>query len=106
VIFRGGVNIKKYQYLGVIGKPNGGSKLDELCFECGSEMIFAHQTTCGKLICNNCRDGSITIVQETDEMANWLHPQNEERKKRIRERMDGVKERFKEMRDRLDGTTL
>lgn len=38
------------------------------------------------------------VVKETDEMINWMHPQTEERKQRIRDRMMEVIERFKKRR--------
>lgn len=35
------------------------------------------------------------IIQENLEMANWMHPQTEERKKLIEQRVKEIKERLK-----------
>lgn len=38
------------------------------------------------------------VVIETDEMSNWLHPQTDERKDRIKSIMTTVRERVKMLR--------
>lgn len=37
------------------------------------------------------------IIQTTDDMDNWLHPQTPERKQRIKQRMAATVERFQKM---------
>ncbi|MGD6855582.1 hypothetical protein ACQCVO_10950 [Bacillus infantis] len=36
------------------------------------------------------------VVRATPEMANWMHPQNEERKKQIQKRVEAAKARFEQ----------
>ncbi|MFY0543364.1 hypothetical protein [Brevibacillus sp. H7] len=43
---------------------------------------------------NNRRDRLPIIVRATPEMANWMHPQTDERKKLIQKRVAAAKERF------------
>lgn len=41
----------------------------------------------------------VIIIRETPEMANWMHPQTEERKERIRKEVEAAKERVTKRRN-------
>jgi hypothetical protein len=47
------------------------------------------------------RTAKTIIVQTTAEMDNWMHPQNTERKLRIKDRMMAAAERVKQMRKEI-----
>jgi hypothetical protein len=44
------------------------------------------------------RSEETNIIQTTDEMDNWLHPQTSERKQRIKDRTAAVTERLRNMK--------
>lgn len=44
------------------------------------------------------------IIQTIEEMDNWMHPQNPERKQRIKDRMKAAAERVKQMRKEIADT--
>lgn len=41
----------------------------------------------------------VISIRETPEMANWMHPQTEERKERIRKEVEAAKERVSKRRN-------
>lgn len=47
---------------------------------------------------NRKRPAKPIIIQTTDEMANWMHPQTPERKKRIKDRTRAAIERLKNIK--------
>ncbi len=47
---------------------------------------------------NNSREKRTIVVRATPEMANWMHPQTEERKRLIQQKVEAAKARFLESR--------
>lgn len=44
----------------------------------------------------NKEEKKVIVIKETDEMRNWLHPQTKERKQKVLEAFEKVKQQFKE----------
>ena len=47
---------------------------------------------------NEDKKKRLITIHETPEMANWMHPQTEERKERIRKEVEAAKERVTKRR--------
>jgi tRNA A37 N6-isopentenylltransferase MiaA len=51
---------------------------------------------------NNSSDKRSIVVSVTPEMANWMHPQDENRKQMIQERVEAAKARFSQRGNRSE----
>jgi hypothetical protein len=77
-----------------VGSPLAAPELDG---------YYLH-TKRGGIAIKRTRPSKTIIIQTTAEMDNWMHPQTQERKQRIKDRRIAAAERFKKMRSELPDT--